>query len=158
MRRGVTLVAAGITAFTLVVLVSVTYAVRAAASRQVPASLAGRPLNSPERTNSREPSQVQISPRDAANLAAAAMERGDAYSVELGEWNGVPAFKVTFSSGDVAYISLAGEFLGSVPVVQYLSAPGGGGGGGGQQRVKQNNDDREDEHEDSHEEHEGSSD
>jgi hypothetical protein len=154
-----------LTAFTLVMVASVVYAYRAvAAPRSEQPEVAVRSqvaLKSPASegaTTSASTFSQQVSPRDAASLAAAFLQQSEAYSVELSQWNGVSAYKVTFSSGDVAYISLDGQLLGSVPFNSYVSYSGGGGGGGGgsQTHVVQYDDDdhedEEDEHEQEHEE------
>ena len=53
----------------------------------------------------------QISPQDAAQIAAQYMGRTDLYSVEGATYNGADVYKVTFSSGDVVFISPAGQVL-----------------------------------------------
>jgi hypothetical protein len=56
--------------------------------------------------------QDQISPEQAAQLAAQYWGRNDLYSVESTLVKGMDAYKVTFSSGDVVYISPDGQVLG----------------------------------------------
>ena len=56
--------------------------------------------------------QSQISPEQAAQLAAQYWGRNDLYSVESTLVKGMDAYKVTFSSGDVVYISPVGQVLG----------------------------------------------
>jgi uncharacterized membrane protein len=53
----------------------------------------------------------QISPQDAAQIAAQYMGRTDLYSVEGATYNGADVYKVTFSSGDIVFISPAGQVL-----------------------------------------------
>jgi hypothetical protein len=48
-------------------------------------------------------------------VASEFLQRTDAYSVQLVEYNGVQAYKVLFTSGDVVYVSLEGQVLGSEP-------------------------------------------
>jgi hypothetical protein len=76
------------------------------------------------RTFTAEPSQVQqvapvvqptdslISPEQAAQLAAQYWGRNDLYSVESTILKGVDTYKVTFSSGDVVYVSTTGQVVG----------------------------------------------
>ncbi len=64
------------------------------------------------------------------------------FSVQLANYNGQQAYMVTFSSGDLVYVSLQGQVLGVVPagVEMVNSNPGrhdresrvGGGGGDGE--------------------------
>src|SRR5512146_818196 len=54
-----------------------------------------------------------VAPQDAASIAAKAINRTDLYSVELADYQGTQAYKVTFSSGDVVYIALDGKLLGT---------------------------------------------
>lgn len=94
----------------------------------------------------------EISPQDAASIAGKFMNRTDLYSVEIGSVQGAPAYKVTFSSGDVAFVSLQGQMLSFQPVPRPgsvttvgASAPrqsqggrirGGSGGGGGENEAE----------------------
>ena len=57
--------------------------------------------------------QDQLSPEHAAQLAAQYWGRNDLYSVESTQVNGISAYKVTFSSGDVVHISTDGQVLGA---------------------------------------------
>ena len=173
MRRGVAFVAAGITAFTLVVLGSVVYAYQAQAAPKTAEIAAvppmvyppGPPLVPISELSAIKPaaSPTTASPQDAAMIAGVFLGREDAYSVELSDWNGTLAYKVTFSSGDVVYISMQGQLLGAVPPTTLVAESGwsGGGGGGGAGRAVAANEghDDDDEHEGEHEdEHESSDD
>jgi uncharacterized protein YpmB len=94
-----------------------------------------------------------ITPEQAAALAAQVMGNTDLYSVETTDFNGASVYLVTFSSGDLVYVSPEGQILsiGSIPPV-VVSAPasqnGGGGGGGGSRGGEHESD-----HSDDHEEH-----
>lgn len=139
MRRGVSFVAAGITAFTLVILVSIAYAYQVMAAprttQAVPASQSAAAIQLPVSESAAivaAPVAKQLSAREAAALASTLLGRTDAYSVELGNWQGTAAYKVTFSSGDVAYISLDGQLLATVPFTQSIVMSTGGGRGGGE--------------------------
>jgi hypothetical protein len=151
MKRGVTLVSVAITAFSVVIMASVVYGYRVSARPQsapqsAPVS-AREPRPSPELVSAASTASTRVSARDAAAIASEFLDRTDAYSVQLAEYNGVQAYKVTFTSGDVVYVSLHGQVLGyDLPTVQIASS-------GGNRR-----DDRDgssEEHEDGeHEEHE----
>jgi hypothetical protein len=58
-----------------------------------------------------------ISPQDAAQIAAQFLGRSDLYSVESDFLNGTSAYKVTFSSGNVVYVSPQGQ------VISVVAAP-----------------------------------
>jgi hypothetical protein len=82
-----------------------------------------------------------VSPEDAAQIAARYLNRTDLYSVESAQFNGVSAYLVTFSSGDMVYVGADGQIL-SVQLAKGQIASGGGG------REHETG-----EHEDEHEEH-----
>ena len=105
-------------------------------------------------------SQFTLSPEEAAGLAAQVIGREDLYSVEVTDLDGESVFMVTFSSGDLVYVSMDGQIL-SIGKVQVdtvvVSAGGGGGGGGGSSQPaisNQSNGDHDDDHDEDHEEHE----
>jgi hypothetical protein len=56
--------------------------------------------------------QNLVSPEQAAQLAAQYWGRNDLYSVESTVVRGMDAYKVTFSSGDVVYVSTTGQIEG----------------------------------------------
>lgn len=74
---------------------------------------------------------------EAAALASSVIGRTDLYSAENTQLDGVDVYLVTFSSGDLVYVSLDGKILSisKLPVKYVLGQPvvqsGGGGGGGG---------------------------
>ena len=85
-----------------------------------------------------------ITPEQAAALAAQVLGHDDVYSVETSVFNGESVYLVTFSSGDLVYISPQGMIVSvtPAPVVVYNAPPApshtknhrppGGGGGGGE--------------------------
>jgi hypothetical protein len=62
-----------------------------------------------------QPTTVTLTPEAAAQVAAQYLRRSDLYSVESAILNGVTAFKVTFSSGDVVYVGTDGQVVSVVP-------------------------------------------
>ncbi len=83
---------------------------------------------------------LNVSAQDAAALAAKFMNRTDLYSVQLADFQGMQAYKVTFVTGDAAFVSMHGQMLSFQPVPTPAPATtfgggpshhGGGGGGGG---------------------------
>jgi hypothetical protein len=60
---------------------------------------------------------VTVSPQDAAALASSVISDPVIYSVESSSFNGVNAYKVTFSSGSIVFVGSEGRIL-SVNQVQ----------------------------------------
>lgn len=52
-----------------------------------------------------------LTPQEAAALAASVLNQQDVYSVESAPYNGADAYKVVFSSGQVAFVGLDGQIL-----------------------------------------------
>jgi len=109
-----------------------------------------------------EAESFNLIPEEAAGLAAQVLDRDDLYSVEVTDLNGETVFMVTFTSGDLVYVSLDGQIrsIGKVQVetVVINSGGGGGGGNGGDDSVSQppasnQSDEEHEDHEDS-EDHE----
>lgn len=145
MRRSFALISAGITAFSIVLMVTVVYGLRAAAGPQVAPSTsalgAAVAQVSPHLEDNAEMLSPTVSPQAAAVVASEFLDRADATTVQLANYHAAEVYLVTFSSGDAVYISLSGQVLGSVPApVQMASSnrnrkeregPGGGGTGAG---------------------------
>jgi hypothetical protein len=139
MRKSTLFISAALTTFVIVLLVGVV-----SAYKNVP-NLTGATTqqDSPAvATETAVPTAVaSITPEQAAALAAQILGRTDVYSVETSSLNGTSAYLVTFSSGDLVYVSPQGMILSVVnaPVVVYAPAPAqndnhktprNGGGGG----------------------------
>ena len=56
-------------------------------------------------------SPAQVSPQQAAQIAAQYMGHSDLYSVETTSSNGATVYKVTFSSGNIVLVSLDGQII-----------------------------------------------
>lgn len=70
--------------------------------------------------------QTAIDPLQATAIASKALGHNDVYSVETSTYNGVDAYKVVFSSGDVVYVGLDSQILATTklqPVVVNIPAP-----------------------------------
>ena len=99
------------------------------------------------------PTQVlstQITPEAAADIAGKVLGRTDMYSVEVTQFEGVDAYLVTFSSGDLVYLSLDGQVLSisKLPVTIITQRRTGGGGDDGGGSGGGGGDDEHEEHED----------
>ncbi len=151
MRRNLALISAAVTAFTVVVLVSVVYAYSGFAASQSNSTPNSDPAVktiqvSPAAANSQSQSvapaaasvsqTTTLSPQDAGSLAAQFLHRTDLLSAQLASYNGTPAYKITFVSGEVAYVSMSGQILGVVPAAATAAPPllGSSGSGGGSHR------------------------
>ena len=90
---------------------------------------------------------MSIAPEAAADIAGKVLGRTDMYSIEVTQFEGVDAYLVTFSSGDLVYLSLDGQVLSisklAVTVITQPSSGGGGGGGNRNNNTTNNNDDHE---------------
>jgi hypothetical protein len=92
------------------------------------------------------PAPVQVAPEQAAQIAAQFLNQPSVYSVETTLLRGETVYKVTMSSGDIAYVSLDGQFIGvqPAPVVQpstRILAQNGGGSSGGDREHEGGGDD-----------------
>jgi uncharacterized membrane protein YgcG len=104
---------------------------------------------------------VNWTPEEAAALAAQVLGHDDLYSIEVTDLNSETVYLVTFSSGDLVYVSLDGQIrsIGKVQVETVVVSSGGGGGGGRggnssppPSSSSQNHEDHDDDHGE-HEEH-----
>jgi hypothetical protein len=57
------------------------------------------------------PTTAAITPEEAAALASQVLGRTDLFSVETADFNGAQSYLVTFSSGDLVYVSPEGQIL-----------------------------------------------
>jgi len=100
---------------------------------------------------------VNLTPEEVAALASQVIGRDDLYSVEVTELNGETVYLVTFSSGDLVYISLDGQIrsISKLKVETVVVGSASGRGGGSNNRVSsssQNHEEHDDD--DDHEERE----
>jgi uncharacterized membrane protein YgcG len=140
MGKVVMIVSLAVTAFMLIVTAGAIYAYRDTSTAVVvptqPAAQAAAPLQMVAAPAA--PTVIaDVSPQDAASIAAKFLNRTDLYSVELADLQGVQTYKITFTSGDVVYVGLKGQVISSAPPpapvapAVVVSSTGGGGGGGG---------------------------
>jgi hypothetical protein len=114
MRKSTIFVSAVLTTFALVMLYRVAAAYNgtknatnvAAAPTSLPAPVATDPPAAPAPTN------VALSPTDAAQLAAKVIGNTNLLSAETSSYNGVNAYLITFTNNDVVYVGLDGQILG----------------------------------------------
>jgi hypothetical protein len=141
MRRSVALVAAAVTTFSLVVLVSVVYAYRGLAAgpssaslsadqsvKTVPVADTGSVQAASDNQQAALSQATNLSVQAAASIASQYLNRTDLFSAELSTYKGSPAYKITFSSGAVVYVSMSGEVLGEELPPTYSTTTGSSGG------------------------------
>ncbi|MBL8102313.1 MAG: hypothetical protein JNM02_07275, partial [Anaerolineales bacterium] len=95
-----------------------------------------------------------ISPEQATTVAIDFLGDTNVYSVESVIYENASAYLVTFSSGNLVYVSPSGEIIANTtvqPVYVAASSSGGGGGGGGGNNGGSNS--GGDDHDDDHDEH-----
>ena len=102
-------------------------------------------------------SQFTVTPEEAAGLAAQVLGREDLFSVEVTDLEGETVFMVTFSSGDLVYVSLDGQIrsIGKVQVNTVVVKSGGDDRDDGSNNSSQpsvSNQSHEDDHEEDHKE------
>jgi hypothetical protein len=103
---------------------------------------------------------VNLTPEEAAGLAAQVLGQNDLYSVEVTDLNGETVFMVTFSNGKLVYVSLDGQIrsIGEVPVETVVVNSGGNNNRKNRQTQttssnQSSNQHQENESHDDHEEH-----
>ncbi len=113
MRKSTLFISAALTAFMLAVLVGVVSAyqsvVKSSMAAQQPTSAPlAESISVPQAA---APTAAAITPEQAAALASQVLGRTDLFSVETADFNGAQAYLVTFTSGDLVYVSPAGQLL-----------------------------------------------
>jgi hypothetical protein len=103
------LISAALTAFVLVMLTGVASAFKQP-SQPVVVEAAALPTVTVPATE-QATAIVSLTPEEAASVAAQVLNEQDLYSVESASFNGALSYKVTFSSGQLVYVSLDGQIL-----------------------------------------------
>jgi uncharacterized membrane protein YgcG len=137
MGKLVMAISAAVTAFILALTAAAVYAYRSMSTpttvAQQPVSQVGAPLQLAALPTAAPTDVPNVSPQDAAAIAAKYLNRTDLYSVELADQQGTQTYKVTFTSGDVVYVGLKGQVMAAVapsPVTTTIITTGGGSSGG----------------------------
>ena len=160
MRKSTLFISAVLTTFVMAMLVGVVSAYQNMVKNQ---SVALQTELQPNAVANSEPTltvaevqPVNLTPEEATALASQVLGRDDLYSVEVVDLNGETVYLVTFSSGDLVYVSLDGQIrsIGKVAVETVIVSSGGGRGGGGNNRASSSSSSYEDhDDDDDHEEH-----
>ena len=163
MRKSTLFISAVLTTFVMAMLAGVASAYQKMADTDLFAATApeSQPLakaiaNSIPAPAPTEVQPVNWTPEQASALAAQVLGHDDLYSVEVTDLNGETVYLVTFSSGDLVYVSMDGQIrsIGKVAVETVVVKSGGGGGGGGNNNKSNNSSQSHEDHDDDHEEHE----
>lgn len=125
MKKGIMFLSAGLTGFILAALAGVIYTHTVLAFTQ-PISQSSAPTSGSSLVSQMDPgtaSVSNVSPQDAAALAAKGINRTDLYSVQLADFQGGQVYKVAFSSGSVVYVSQTGQLLSFVVPTATVTTP-----------------------------------
>ena len=141
MRKSTLFISAALTTFMLAVLFGVVSAYQGMASSTALAAALPQPTSAVVAVVNQQPApivptqSVNITPDAATAIASKVLGRTDLYSVEVTQFEGADAYLVTFSSGDLVYLSLDGQVLSiskiKVDTVKKWSGGGNSGSRGG---------------------------
>ena len=171
MRKSTLFVSAMLTVFLMATMFGVVSAYQQVVknsdltSTQAPAQVASKAVNvdtvfPPVPTVTEIAAPLVVTPEEATTVAVEFLGDPNVYSVEVVDYEGVPTYLITFSSGDLVYVSSTGSVVANtklqpVVVVASNSGSGGGGGGGGgsNQSSSSSSSDGEDHDDDDHDDH-----
>ena len=122
MRKSIIFISTVLTTFALVILYSVISAYR---SNQNTAEVASTPVATITPAPTDMPTQTILTPEEAAQIAAQVVGKSNLLSAESANFNGVDAYKITFTNKDVVYVGLDGQILSVqiAPVVVNVAPP-----------------------------------
>lgn len=163
MRKSILFISAVLTTFVMAMLAGVASAYQKLSEDNQIAAIASESqpqikaiANSIPNPTAAQP--VNWTPEEASALAAQVLGHDDLYSVEVTDLNGESVYMVTFSSGDLVYVSLDGQIrsIGKVKVeTVVVNARSGGKNGGNNNKSSnstQSREDHDDDHDDDHDE------
>lgn len=134
MRKSTLFISAALTTFILAVLLGVVSAYKNVISLSPDVSAVNLPQATAVAEVASAPIPAQptgITPEEAAAIASKVINRTDLYSVESTQFEGIDAYLVTFSSGDLVYVGLDGQVLSISQLVVTVVTQGHHGGGEG---------------------------
>lgn len=112
MRKSTLFISAALTTFMLAVLFGVVSAYQNIVKPTSPMAEQPQPTAEVAMVSAPIPTQVtNITPEEAATLASQVLNRTDLFSAEVTQFEGVDAYLITFSSGDLVYVSMDGKIL-----------------------------------------------
>jgi hypothetical protein len=136
MRKSTLFISAALTTFVLVVMFGVVSAYQNIVKSTQQMEVQAQPTAVVEMVSVPIPTQVtNITAEAAAALASQVINRTDLFSAEITQFNGADVYLITFSSGDIVYVSFDGQILSiskiAVTVINQPAPNNGGGGNGG---------------------------
>ena len=136
MRKSTMFISAALTTFMLAIMFGVASAYQKIVQTGVPTEAAQQTQSTDVTFGTSSTVAGSVSIEQAADLASNVIGRTDLYAAENAQLDGVNAYLVTFSSGDIVYVSLDGKILSiSKLPVTYIAGQstwaGGSGNGGG---------------------------
>jgi uncharacterized membrane protein YkoI len=126
MRKSTIFISSVLTTFALVILFGVVKAYQSNAVLQAAEVQVQQPVATQVvPTDTPVPTPTIITPEEAAQVAAQVVGHDNLLSAETSNFNGVPAYLVTFTNKDVVYVGMDGQVLSVqiAPVVVNVVAP-----------------------------------
>jgi hypothetical protein len=126
MRKSTIFISSVLTTFALVILFGVVKAYQGNAVLQAAEVQVQQPVATQVvPTDTPVPTPTIITPEEAAQVAAQVVGHDNLLSAETSNFNGVPAYLVTFTNKDVVYVGMDGQVLSVqiAPVVVNVVAP-----------------------------------
>jgi len=155
MRKSTLFISAALTTFLLVILAGVMTTYQTLSSpvvEDVQAQAEVAPIS--QEPVAVVPQPVNLTPDQAADLASQVMGDTELFSVEVTQFNGESVYLITFSSGNLVYMSLDGRILSIDKLdVVVVSAPANNQGNNNNGSKNRNNEEHEDDN-NNHREHE----
>ncbi len=112
MRKSTLFISAALTTFMLAILFGVASAYQNIVKSTQPMAAQPQPTAEVALISAPMPTQVtSITPEEAATLASQVLNRTDLFSAEITQLDGVDVYLITFSSGDLVYVSFDGKIL-----------------------------------------------
>lgn len=143
MRKSTLFISAALTTFMLAIMFGVASAYQKVVQNSIPAAVVAQAqptdvvLPTVTATDMSIPTSTTFTVEQAATLASDVLGRTDLYTGEIAMLDGVQTYLITFSSGDLVYVSMTGQIISitkipaSVVVVPSYSNNNNGGGGNG---------------------------
>ena len=157
MRKSTIFISAVLTTFALVMLyrIASAYTENKSVDQSSTEVVAEAPATlEPTATELPAPTDVVLSPEEAAQLAAQVVGKTNLLSAETSSFNGLDAYMITFTNKDVVYVGLDGQILAVqvAPVVVNAAPPAKNKKNGGNQQTTRARSDDDDHDDDDHEE------
>jgi uncharacterized secreted protein with C-terminal beta-propeller domain len=159
MRKSTLFISAALTTFMLAVMFGVVSAYQNIVKSSQPVVEQSQPTTEVVMVSAPMPTQItSITPEEAATLASQVLNRTDLFSAEVAQLEGVDVYLITFSSGDLVYVSFDGKILSFSKIAVTVVAQASHRGGNNQNNAPAEPADDGGEHHDDGDEHESGDD